>query len=195
MIQSIPIFDETKLFTIHLPKSIGVSISFSYFLCVYLVLMILGKSPEKWNIYLSHKSLSIWICVFAYHINILSPATTTHTPLQAFLSTFVISTSKGRGVSAPRRGKQIEIQHQQQHSSNTFAACLFLDKYFWNVPHDHSYSTQTIFKKLWFSSIVKNILLENVMIPLLRWRFLFLTFVMTWFLFPAIIISLIVMKY
>lgn len=43
VIQSIPIFDETKLFSIPLPKAIGTSISFSYFLHIYLVLMFLGK--------------------------------------------------------------------------------------------------------------------------------------------------------
>uniref|UniRef100_A0A8C2WFK7 Very-long-chain (3R)-3-hydroxyacyl-CoA dehydratase n=1 Tax=Cyclopterus lumpus TaxID=8103 RepID=A0A8C2WFK7_CYCLU len=42
VIQSIPIFDETKLFSIPLPKAVGASISFSYVLHVYLVLMFLG---------------------------------------------------------------------------------------------------------------------------------------------------------
>lgn len=42
VIQSIPIFDETKLFSIPLPKAIGSSVSFSRFLYVYLVLMSLG---------------------------------------------------------------------------------------------------------------------------------------------------------
>ncbi|XP_072290945.1 very-long-chain (3R)-3-hydroxyacyl-CoA dehydratase [Eucyclogobius newberryi] len=40
--QSIPIFDETKLFSIPLPKSIGTSISFSRFLHIYLILMFFG---------------------------------------------------------------------------------------------------------------------------------------------------------
>lgn len=47
VIQSIPIFDETKLFSIPLPKAIGTSISFSYFLHFYLVLMFLGKCSDK----------------------------------------------------------------------------------------------------------------------------------------------------
>ncbi|XP_037307573.1 very-long-chain (3R)-3-hydroxyacyl-CoA dehydratase [Pungitius pungitius] len=42
VIQSIPIFDKTKLFSIPLPKAIGTSVSFSYVLYVYLVLMLLG---------------------------------------------------------------------------------------------------------------------------------------------------------
>lgn len=42
VIQSIPIFDKTKLFSIPLPKVIGTSINFSYVLHVYLVLMFLG---------------------------------------------------------------------------------------------------------------------------------------------------------
>lgn len=46
VIQSIPIFYETKLFSIPLPKAIGTSISFSYILHIYLVLMFLGKSPD-----------------------------------------------------------------------------------------------------------------------------------------------------
>ncbi|TRY87118.1 hypothetical protein DNTS_008180 [Danionella cerebrum] len=42
VIQSIPIFDETKLLSIPLPKATGLSLSFSYILQVYLVLMFLG---------------------------------------------------------------------------------------------------------------------------------------------------------
>ncbi|KAM9376974.1 very-long-chain (3R)-3-hydroxyacyl-CoA dehydratase [Pholidichthys leucotaenia] len=42
VIQSIPIFDETKLLSIPLPKAIGTSISFSYVLHIYLILMFLG---------------------------------------------------------------------------------------------------------------------------------------------------------
>lgn len=55
VIQSIPIFDESKLFSIPLTKVIGTSVSFSYFLYIYLVLMFLGKSPHElsltWHIY------------------------------------------------------------------------------------------------------------------------------------------------
>ncbi|XP_031723411.1 very-long-chain (3R)-3-hydroxyacyl-CoA dehydratase [Anarrhichthys ocellatus] len=42
VVQSIPIFDEAKLFRIPLPKAVGTSISFSCALYVYLVLMFLG---------------------------------------------------------------------------------------------------------------------------------------------------------
>ncbi|XP_061678548.1 very-long-chain (3R)-3-hydroxyacyl-CoA dehydratase [Syngnathoides biaculeatus] len=42
VIQSIPIFDETNLFSIPLPKAVGGSLSFSYFLHVYLAFMFLG---------------------------------------------------------------------------------------------------------------------------------------------------------
>ncbi|XP_054631190.1 very-long-chain (3R)-3-hydroxyacyl-CoA dehydratase isoform X2 [Dunckerocampus dactyliophorus] len=42
LVQSIPIFDETNLFSIPLPKAIGTSLSFSYFLHTYLILMFLG---------------------------------------------------------------------------------------------------------------------------------------------------------
>ncbi|XP_077372907.1 very-long-chain (3R)-3-hydroxyacyl-CoA dehydratase isoform X1 [Festucalex cinctus] len=42
VIQSIPIFDESNLFSIPLPKAIGASLSFSYVLRVYLALMFLG---------------------------------------------------------------------------------------------------------------------------------------------------------
>ncbi|KAM8891149.1 very-long-chain (3R)-3-hydroxyacyl-CoA dehydratase isoform 2-T2 [Spinachia spinachia] len=42
VIQSIPIFDKTKLFSIPLPKAAGTSVSFSCVLYVYLVLMFLG---------------------------------------------------------------------------------------------------------------------------------------------------------
>lgn len=42
VIQSIPIFDKTKLFSIPLPKAVGTSISFSSVLYIYLVLMFLG---------------------------------------------------------------------------------------------------------------------------------------------------------
>ncbi|XP_040018732.2 very-long-chain (3R)-3-hydroxyacyl-CoA dehydratase [Gasterosteus aculeatus] len=42
VIQSIPIFDKTKLFSIPLPKAVGTSVSFSCVLYVYLGLMFLG---------------------------------------------------------------------------------------------------------------------------------------------------------
>ncbi|XP_062290367.1 very-long-chain (3R)-3-hydroxyacyl-CoA dehydratase-like [Scomber scombrus] len=42
VIQSLPIFDETRLFSIPLPAMLGHSLSFSYTLQIYLVLMFLG---------------------------------------------------------------------------------------------------------------------------------------------------------
>ena len=47
VVQSIPLFDEANLFNINLTKSIGVSIRFSHFLYIYLVLMVLGESGNK----------------------------------------------------------------------------------------------------------------------------------------------------
>lgn len=46
VIQSIPIFDETKLFSIPVPKAIGASVSFSYFLHLYLLFMFLGEHSK-----------------------------------------------------------------------------------------------------------------------------------------------------
>lgn len=119
VIQSIPIFDESKLFSIPLTKVIGTSVSFSYFLYIYLVLMFLGKSPHElsltWHIYSNLTTAAL--------ILILVPPPP---PQKDFLSTLATFTSRGRGASGPKRGKQIETQHQQ-HSLNTFAACLFLD--------------------------------------------------------------------
>lgn len=43
VVQSMPIFDETRILSIPLPKAIGTSVSFSYVLHIYLVLMFLGK--------------------------------------------------------------------------------------------------------------------------------------------------------
>ncbi|PWA29213.1 hypothetical protein CCH79_00006303 [Gambusia affinis] len=42
VIQSLPIFDETRLFSVPLPSALGHSLSFSYTLQLYLVLMFLG---------------------------------------------------------------------------------------------------------------------------------------------------------
>ncbi|XP_068168526.1 very-long-chain (3R)-3-hydroxyacyl-CoA dehydratase-like [Antennarius striatus] len=42
VIQSLPVFDETRLFSVPLPTVLGGSLSFSYSLQVYLVLMFLG---------------------------------------------------------------------------------------------------------------------------------------------------------
>lgn len=43
VIQSLPIFDETRLFSLPLPAVMGQSLSFSCVLQLYLVLMFLGK--------------------------------------------------------------------------------------------------------------------------------------------------------
>lgn len=43
VIQSLPIFDETRLFSLPLPEMLGNSLSFSYTLQLYLVFMFLGK--------------------------------------------------------------------------------------------------------------------------------------------------------
>lgn len=60
-------------------------------------------------------------------------------PFQDYSSTSVISTSRGRGVSAPRRGKLIEIQHigiqHQQNSSSRLLPVHFWRNIFWNYPH------------------------------------------------------------
>nr|XP_020475013.1 very-long-chain (3R)-3-hydroxyacyl-CoA dehydratase 3 isoform X1 [Monopterus albus] len=55
VIQSIPIFDETKLFSIPLPKAIGTSVSFSYILHIYLLLMFLGLFINLRHLYKQRK--------------------------------------------------------------------------------------------------------------------------------------------
>ncbi|XP_033491036.1 very-long-chain (3R)-3-hydroxyacyl-CoA dehydratase isoform X1 [Epinephelus lanceolatus] len=55
VIQSIPIFDETKLFSIPLPKAVGTSISFSYVLHIYFVLMFLGLFINFRHLYKQRK--------------------------------------------------------------------------------------------------------------------------------------------
>uniref|UniRef100_A0A3Q2WVP4 Very-long-chain (3R)-3-hydroxyacyl-CoA dehydratase n=1 Tax=Haplochromis burtoni TaxID=8153 RepID=A0A3Q2WVP4_HAPBU len=44
VIQSLPIFDETRLFSLPLPEMLGNSLSFSYTLQLYLVFMFLGNT-------------------------------------------------------------------------------------------------------------------------------------------------------
>lgn len=44
VIQSIPIFDKAQLFSINLTQFIGMSVRFSHFLYVYLVIMVIGES-------------------------------------------------------------------------------------------------------------------------------------------------------
>ncbi|CAJ1056625.1 very-long-chain (3R)-3-hydroxyacyl-CoA dehydratase [Xyrichtys novacula] len=55
VVQSIPIFDETKLLSIPLPKALGTSISFSSFLYIYLVLMFLGLLINFRHLYKQRK--------------------------------------------------------------------------------------------------------------------------------------------
>ncbi|CAB1446774.1 unnamed protein product [Pleuronectes platessa] len=55
VIQSIPIFNESKLFSIPLPKAIGTSINFSYVLYVYLVLMAMGLFINSRHLYKQRK--------------------------------------------------------------------------------------------------------------------------------------------
>ncbi|XP_069019422.1 very-long-chain (3R)-3-hydroxyacyl-CoA dehydratase [Embiotoca jacksoni] len=55
VIQSIPLFDKTKLFSIPLPKAIGTSISFSTILHIYLVLMFLGLFINFRHLYKQRK--------------------------------------------------------------------------------------------------------------------------------------------
>lgn len=45
VVQSLPIFDQTRLFSLPLPAALGHSLSFSYTLQLYLVLMFLGQAP------------------------------------------------------------------------------------------------------------------------------------------------------
>ncbi|XP_068168930.1 very-long-chain (3R)-3-hydroxyacyl-CoA dehydratase isoform X5 [Antennarius striatus] len=55
VIQSISIFDKTKLFSIPLPKAFGPAVSFSYFLYVYLILMCLGLFFNLNHLYMQRK--------------------------------------------------------------------------------------------------------------------------------------------
>ncbi|XP_068595860.1 very-long-chain (3R)-3-hydroxyacyl-CoA dehydratase [Brachionichthys hirsutus] len=55
VIQSISIFDKTKLFSIPLPKAFGTAVSFSYFLYVYLILMCLGLFINFRHLYVQRK--------------------------------------------------------------------------------------------------------------------------------------------
>lgn len=47
VIQSIPIFDKANLFRVPLPKAVGSSVNFSYFLHFYLVLMFMGERAKE----------------------------------------------------------------------------------------------------------------------------------------------------
>lgn len=46
VIQSLPVFDETRRFSLPLPAVLGGSLSFSYPLQLYLVLMFLGETAS-----------------------------------------------------------------------------------------------------------------------------------------------------
>ncbi|KAI4888514.1 hypothetical protein NFI96_024610 [Prochilodus magdalenae] len=43
VLQALPVFDETRLFSVPLPETVGFSISFSFSLRLYLLLMLFGK--------------------------------------------------------------------------------------------------------------------------------------------------------
>lgn len=51
VVQAIPIFEETKLFSIPLPRAIGTSVNFSYVLRLHLVLMFLGLAFNFRHLY------------------------------------------------------------------------------------------------------------------------------------------------
>lgn len=51
VVQSLPIFDQTRLFSLPLPAALGHSLSFSYTLQLYLVLMFLGQAPLSLSFY------------------------------------------------------------------------------------------------------------------------------------------------
>uniref|UniRef100_A0A3P8WRL8 Very-long-chain (3R)-3-hydroxyacyl-CoA dehydratase n=1 Tax=Cynoglossus semilaevis TaxID=244447 RepID=A0A3P8WRL8_CYNSE len=55
VIQSLPIFDETRLFSIPLPSVLGHSLSFSYILQLYLVIMFLGLFFNFQHLYKQRK--------------------------------------------------------------------------------------------------------------------------------------------
>ncbi|XP_046890214.1 very-long-chain (3R)-3-hydroxyacyl-CoA dehydratase [Hypomesus transpacificus] len=55
VIQSIPIFYDTKLFSLPLPEVLGTSLNFSYILLVYLVLMFLGLFMNFRHLYKQRK--------------------------------------------------------------------------------------------------------------------------------------------
>uniref|UniRef100_A0A3P8P784 Very-long-chain (3R)-3-hydroxyacyl-CoA dehydratase n=1 Tax=Astatotilapia calliptera TaxID=8154 RepID=A0A3P8P784_ASTCA len=59
VVQSLPIFDETRLFSLPLPEMLGNSLSFSYTLQLYLVFMFLGNCT-----FLSVRTLYIYIYIY-----------------------------------------------------------------------------------------------------------------------------------
>lgn len=124
MIQSIPIFDETKLFSIPLPKAVGTSISFSYVLHIYLVLMFLGKSPDKTlTIYIfeqicSNVSILVLILIFWF------PAPS----LGLFINFRHLYKQRKRRFCTKRKANWAKIFLRQ-------LCCLLISG--WNVLNDH----------------------------------------------------------
>ncbi|XP_059928111.1 very-long-chain (3R)-3-hydroxyacyl-CoA dehydratase-like [Gadus macrocephalus] len=55
VIQAMPIFDETRLYSLPLPKALGQSLSFSYTLQVYLIIMFLGLFVNFRHLYKQRK--------------------------------------------------------------------------------------------------------------------------------------------
>ncbi|XP_030620984.1 very-long-chain (3R)-3-hydroxyacyl-CoA dehydratase-like [Chanos chanos] len=50
VLHSLPVFDETRLFSIPLPKTLGLSISFSFTLRLYLGLLLFGLFTHIWHL-------------------------------------------------------------------------------------------------------------------------------------------------
>lgn len=110
VIQSIPIFNDTKFLSIPLPEVLGSSLSFSYILQLYLLLMFLGESFHFENctaltcaILVQLTATWSYFCAQALTCNLLLHA------LQDFSATSVIFTSRGGDVSEWKREKPIEM--------------------------------------------------------------------------------------
>lgn len=101
VIQSIPIFNDTKFLSITLPEVLGSSLSFSYILQLYLLLMFLGE-------FLVVESYSFLGLYHSCAVNCNTCITPLHSS-QDSTSTSVISTSRGRDGSAWRRGKPTKM--------------------------------------------------------------------------------------
>jgi len=55
VIQAMPVFDETRLYSLPLPRALGQSLSFSYPLQVYMILMFLGLFVNFRHLYKQRK--------------------------------------------------------------------------------------------------------------------------------------------
>ena len=67
VIQAMPVFDETKILSVPLPAALGTSLSFSFALHVYLVLMFLGR---HWRLGMLLRTCTRWDecfgCIFSH---------------------------------------------------------------------------------------------------------------------------------